>query len=186
MQSAVRTRFSPRRSHDYQQPQQQQPKSISADLDLSELWCFGPDFETHSVFNLLGDNTYAEPCLTQSSAASNWWMPSPSRWNQALVPEGQVYTPRSVMSELGPQSPASVVPKRPLSDLSNRPTGETIDRAGSMRTSNARLSVVQRVDRSWAVIRRRRSRRCRNRTFPRLFVRSRQICTIGFLARPPR
>ncbi|CAF4936313.1 unnamed protein product, partial [Rotaria sp. Silwood2] len=36
--------------------------------------------------------------------------------------EPPIYTPRSVMSELGPQSPTSSATKRPFSDVSNRTT----------------------------------------------------------------
>ncbi|UJR31020.1 hypothetical protein I4U23_018530 [Adineta vaga] len=69
-------------SHDYLQ---QQSKSTKGEIDLSELWCIGPDFEKQTVFNLLSDNNYIEPSFT-----SSWWTPSPSRWDHALMPESHV------------------------------------------------------------------------------------------------
>ncbi|CAF4635667.1 unnamed protein product [Rotaria sp. Silwood1] len=109
--------------HDYikqqqQQQQQQQPKSAIAEMDLSVLSCLGPDFDKQTVFNLLSDSNYIESGLTQSTA-SNWWASSPSQWNNSLI-QVPVYTPRSVMNDLEPQSPTSATIKRPLSDVSNR------------------------------------------------------------------
>ncbi|CAF2154417.1 unnamed protein product [Rotaria magnacalcarata] len=110
-------------SHDYlqqqQQQQQQQLKSATAEMDLSVLWCLGPDFDKQTVSSLLNDSYCVESGLTQS-ITSNWWMSSPSKWNNSLMHESDVYTPRSVMNELEPQSPTSASIKRPLSDASNR------------------------------------------------------------------
>jgi hypothetical protein len=50
-------------------------------------------------------------------------MSSPSKWNNSLIQEAPIYTPRSVVSELGPQSPTSSAIKRPFSDVSNRVSG---------------------------------------------------------------
>ncbi|CAF1370729.1 unnamed protein product, partial [Adineta ricciae] len=100
----------------------QQSIGSDSEMDLTKLWCFGPDFEKQTVFNLLSDNNYIDSCLT-----SHWWPSSPSRWNHALMPEPHVYTPRSVMSELGSQSLGSTASKLPLSDVSNRSsTGRTM------------------------------------------------------------
>jgi hypothetical protein len=92
-------------------------------MDLSVLWCLGPDFDKQTVFNLLGDSNYIESALAQPTTP-NWWASSPSQWNNASMQEAPIYTPRSVMSELGPQSPTSGATKRPFSDLSNRTTSE--------------------------------------------------------------
>lgn len=94
-------------------------------MDLSVLSCLGLDFDKETVFDLLSDNNYIDSGLTQT-LSSNWWMSSPSQWNHSLVHEVPVYTPRSVMSELEPQSPTSASIKRPLSDLSNRTMGKKI------------------------------------------------------------
>ena len=92
-------------------------------MDLSVLWCLGPDFDNQTVFNLLSDSNYAESGLAQPTTP-NWWMPSPSQWNNSSMQELPVYTPLSVMSELGPQSPTSGATKRPFSDVSNRTIGK--------------------------------------------------------------
>ncbi|CAF1183372.1 unnamed protein product [Rotaria sordida] len=104
-------------SHDYQQ--QQQAKSATAQMNLNVLSCLGPDFDKQTVFNLLSDSNYIESSLAQS-ITSNLWTSSPSQWNHTLIQEAPVYTPRSVMNELEPQSPTSAAIKRPLSDVSNR------------------------------------------------------------------
>jgi hypothetical protein len=92
-------------------------------MDLSVLWCLGPDFDKQTVFSLLGDSNYAEPGLAQPTTP-NWWLSSPSQWTNASMPEPSIYTPRSVMSELGPQSPTSGATKRPFSDVTNRTTSK--------------------------------------------------------------
>jgi hypothetical protein len=51
-------------------------------------------------------------------------MSSPSKWNISSMHEPPVYTPRSITSELGPQSPTSGATKRPFSDVSNRTTSK--------------------------------------------------------------
>ena len=109
------------RSHQYFQ--NQQPKSAAAEMDLSVLYCLGPDFDTQTVYSLFSDGNYPDATFTQSHTA-NWWMSSPSQWNHALTHEVPIYTPVSVMSELGPQSPTSSVAKRPFSDVTNRTTSK--------------------------------------------------------------
>jgi hypothetical protein len=93
-------------------------------MDLSVIWCLGPDFDKQTVFNLLSDSNYVESGWTQPTTP-NWWMSSPAQWNNVLMQEAPIYTPRSVMSELGPQSPICSATKRPFSDVSNRSTSKT-------------------------------------------------------------
>ena len=113
------------RSHDYVQ-QQQQAKNVTAEMDMSVLWCLGPDFDKQTVFSLLGDSNYIESTWSQSSI-SNWSTSSPSQWNHSLLQEASIYTPRSVVSELdGSQSPMINAIKRPLSDLSNRTSSKLL------------------------------------------------------------
>jgi len=107
------------RSYDYQQ----QPKSAAAEMDPSVLWCLGPDFDKQTVLSLLGDNNSID-CGFMQPTTPNWWMSSPSQWNTSSIHEPPIYTPRSVMSELGPQSPTNGATKRPFSDVSNRPTSK--------------------------------------------------------------
>jgi hypothetical protein len=108
------------RSHDYlQQQQQQQQKNTTAEMDMSVLWCLGPDFDKQTVYSLLGDCNYVESGWPQPTTP-NWLMSSPSQWSNSLMQEATIYTPRSVISELGPQSPTSGATKRPFSDVSNR------------------------------------------------------------------
>ncbi|CAF1213712.1 unnamed protein product [Adineta steineri] len=115
-------------SHDYlQQQQQQQSKGTNAEMDLSVLWCLGPDFDKQTVFNLLGDNNYVESGFAQPTTP-NWWTPNSSQWNNSLMQEAPIYTPRSVMSELGgPQSPTTSAAKRPFSDVTNRTMGRSFN-----------------------------------------------------------
>jgi hypothetical protein len=112
--------FSSNRSYDYRQ---QQPKSAAAEMDPSVLWCLGPDFDQQSILNLLGDSNYIDSGLMQPTTPT-WWMTSPSQWNTSSMHEPSIYTPRSVMNELGPQSPTSSATKRPFSDVTNRTTGK--------------------------------------------------------------
>jgi hypothetical protein len=102
-----------------QQQQQQQSKNTIAEMDLSVLWCLGPDFDKQTVFSLLSDSNYVESGWPQPPTP-NWLMSSPSKWNNSLMQEAPIYTPRSVVSELGPHSPTSAATKRPFSDVSNR------------------------------------------------------------------
>ena len=88
-------------------------------MDLSVLWCLGPDFDKQSVFNLLNDSNDHESAWPRPSTP-NWLLASPSQWNHSGNQEAPIYTPRSVVSELGPQSPTMSSSKRPLSDVSNR------------------------------------------------------------------
>jgi hypothetical protein len=90
-------------------------------MDLSVLWCLGPDFDKQTVFSLLSDSNYVESGWTQPTTP-NWFMSSPSQWSNSMMQEAPVYTPRSVMSELGPQSPTHGSTKRPFSDVTNRST----------------------------------------------------------------
>jgi hypothetical protein len=106
------------RSYDYQQP-----RSAAAEMDPSVLWCLGPDFDKQTVLSLLGDSNYIDSCFMQPTTPT-WGMSSPSQWNTSSMHEPPVYTPRSVMSELGPQSPTSGATKRPFSDVSNRATSK--------------------------------------------------------------
>lgn len=92
-------------------------------MDLSVLWCLGPDFDKQTVSSLLNYSDSTEIGLTQS-ATSNWWMSSPTKWSNTFMHETPIYTPRSVMSELELQSPTSANIKRPLSDVSNRIMGK--------------------------------------------------------------
>jgi len=103
----------------FQQQQQQQSKITNPEMDLSVLWCLGPDFDNPSVFNLLNESNYVEPNWSQSSS-SNWLMSSPTQWTPSFISETSIYTPRSVVNELEGQSPLHAPIKRPLSDLSNR------------------------------------------------------------------
>jgi hypothetical protein len=111
------------RSYDYQQ---QQPKSAAAEMDYSVLWCLGPDFDKPSVSSLHGDNNSIDYGFMQSTT-STWWMSSPSKWNTSSMHEPPIYTPRSITSELGPQSPTNGATKRPFSDVSNRMTSKNKD-----------------------------------------------------------
>ena len=88
-------------------------------MDPSVLWCLGPDFDKHTVLSLLGENNPMDTGLMQPTTPT-WWMSSPSQWNTSSMPDPSVYTPRSVMSELGSQSPTSGAAKRPFSDVTNR------------------------------------------------------------------
>ena len=109
------------RSDDYQQ---QQPRSAAAEMDYSVLWCLGPDFDKQSVLSLLGDSNSIDYGFMQPTTSA-WWISSPSKWNTATssMHEPPIYTPRSITSELGPQSPTSGVNKRPFSDVTNRTAG---------------------------------------------------------------
>ena len=98
-------------------------KSTIAEMDMSVLWCLGPDFDKQTVCSLLSDCNYVESGWPQPPTP-NWLMSSPSQWSNSLMQEAPIYTPRSVVSELGPQSPTSASSKRPLSDVSNRSSGE--------------------------------------------------------------
>jgi len=89
-------------------------------MDLSVLWCLGPDFENSSVFNLHNENNYIESNWSITNTTSNWLMSSPTQWTQTFLSDTMVYTPRSVVHELEPQSPLASSIKRPLSDVSNR------------------------------------------------------------------
>ncbi len=93
-------------------------------MDMSVLWCLGLDFDNQPVFNLLNDSNYVESGWPQSTT-SNWLMSSPSQWNNSLMQEASIYTPRSVINELGPQSPISSAIKRPFSDVSNRTSSKS-------------------------------------------------------------
>ena len=107
------------RSHDYHQTKN---SATNAEMDLSVLWCLGPDFDKQTVLSLLGDHQYPDSIFMQPTTPT-WLMSSPSQWNISSMHEPPVYTPRSVMSELGgPQSPNSGANKRPFSDVSNRAT----------------------------------------------------------------
>jgi hypothetical protein len=109
------------RSFDYQQ---HQPKSAAAEMDPSVLWCLGPDFDKQTVLSLLGDSNSMDSGFMQPTTPT-WWMSSPSQWNiSSMMHEPPVYTPRSVMSELGPQSPTNGATKRPFSDVTNRTTSK--------------------------------------------------------------
>ncbi|CAF0962354.1 unnamed protein product [Rotaria sp. Silwood1] len=108
-------------SYDFLQQQQQQPKSAAAEMDPSVLWCLGPDFDKQTVLSLLSDNNSIDSGFMQPTTPT-WWMSSPSQWNISSIHEPPIYTPRSVMSELGPQSPTNSATKRPFSDVSNRTT----------------------------------------------------------------
>jgi hypothetical protein len=88
-------------------------------MDLSVIWSLGPDFDKQTVYNLLSDSNYVESGWPQPPTP-NWLMSSPSQWSNSLMHEAPIYTPRSVVSELGPQSPTSAATKRPFSDVSNR------------------------------------------------------------------
>lgn len=92
-------------------------------MDPSVLWCLGPDFDKQTVLSLLGDHQYPDSFFMQPTTPT-WLMSSPSQWNPAAsMHEPPVYTPKSVMSELGaPHSPTSGATKRPFSDVSNRAT----------------------------------------------------------------
>ena len=92
-------------------------------MDPSVLWCLGPDFDKQTVLSLLGDSSYVDSAFMQPTTPT-WWMSSPSQWNTSTMHEPPAYTPRSVMSELGPQSPTNGATKRPFSDLSNRTTSK--------------------------------------------------------------
>jgi len=92
-------------------------------MDLSVLWCLGPDFDKQTVVSLLSDSNYVESGWPQPPTP-NWLMSSPSQWNNSLMQEAPIYTPRSVISELEPQSPTSGATKRPFSDVSNRISGK--------------------------------------------------------------
>ncbi|CAF1011563.1 unnamed protein product [Adineta steineri] len=106
-------------SYDFQL---QQPKSASAEMDPSVLWCLGPDFDKQTVLSLLCDNNSMDTAFMQPTTPT-WWMSSPSQWNTSSMHEPPIYTPRSVMSELGPQSPTNgAATKRPFSDVTNRTT----------------------------------------------------------------
>lgn len=109
------------RSHEHLQ--QQQSKHTIAEMDLSVLWCLDPDFDKHTINNLFIDSNYAESGWPQPTTP-NWLMSSPSKWNNSLMHDVSIYTPRSVIHELEPQSPTCSVSKRPLSDLSNRTTSK--------------------------------------------------------------
>lgn len=111
------------RSYDFQH-HYQQSKSAAAEMDPSVLWCLGPDFDKQTVLSLLGDNNSLDSGFMQPSTPT-WWMSSPSQWNMTSMQEPPIYTPRSVMSELGPQSPSSGSTKRPFSDVTNRTTSKT-------------------------------------------------------------
>jgi hypothetical protein len=87
-------------------------------MDMSVLWCLGPDFDKQTVCSLLSDCNYVESGWPQPPTP-NWSMSSPSQWSNSLMQEAPIYTPRSVVNELGPQSPSGSS-KRPLSDVSNR------------------------------------------------------------------
>ena len=91
-------------------------------MDPSVLWCLGPDFDKQTILSLLSDNNSIDSGFMQPTTPT-WWMSSPSQWNVSSMHELPAYTPRSVMSELGPQSPTSVATKRPFSDVTNRTTG---------------------------------------------------------------
>ena len=106
--------------HQQQQQQQQQTKITHPEMDLSVLWCLGPDFENSSVFNLHNENNYIESNWSITNTTSNWLMSSPTQWTQTFLSDTMVYTPRSVVHELEPQSPLASSIKRPLSDVSNR------------------------------------------------------------------
>lgn len=108
------------RSEDYQP---QQPRSAAAEMDYSVLSCLGPDFDKQSVLSLLGDSNSIDYGFMQSTTSA-WWISSPSKWNASLMHEPPIYTPRSITSELGPQSPTSGVNKRPFSDVTNRTAGK--------------------------------------------------------------
>ncbi len=90
-------------------------------MDYSTLWCLGPDFDKQSVLSLLGDSNSIDYGFMQPTTPT-WWMSSPSKWNISSMHEPPVYTPRSITSELGPQSPTSGATKRPFSDVTNRTT----------------------------------------------------------------
>jgi hypothetical protein len=94
-------------------------KSASAEMDMSVLWCLGPDFDKQTVYSLFTDCNYVESGWPQPPTP-NWLMSSPSQWSHSLMQEAPIYTPRSVVSELGSQSPISAPTKRPFSDVSNR------------------------------------------------------------------
>lgn len=114
------------RSHDFHLQQQQQPKSAAAEMDYSVLWCLGPDFDKQSVSNILGDSNSMDYAFMQPTTPT-WWMSSPSKWNNpSIMPEPPIYTPRSITSELGPQSPTTGAIKRPFSDVTNRATSKII------------------------------------------------------------
>jgi hypothetical protein len=95
-------------------------------MDYSVLWCLGPDFDKQSVLNLLGDSNSMDYGFMQPTTPT-WWMSSPSKWNTPSMHEPPVYTPRSITSELGSQSPTSGATKRPFSDVSNRTTSKNKD-----------------------------------------------------------
>ena len=88
-------------------------------MDYSVLWCLGPDFDKQSVLSLLGDSNSNDFGFMQPTTSA-WWLSSPSKWNASSMLEPPIYTPRSITSELGPQSPTSGVNKRPFSDVTNR------------------------------------------------------------------
>ena len=90
-------------------------------MDPSVLWCLGPDFDKQTVLSLLSDSNSIDSGFIQPTTPT-WWMSSPSQWNHSVTHEPPIYTPRSVMSELGPQSPTNGATKRPFSDVSNRTT----------------------------------------------------------------
>lgn len=92
-------------------------------MDPSVLCFLGPDFDKQTVLTLLGDNHFAEPNFLQPTTPTTWCNSNQSPWSSITMHEPPVYTPRSVMSELGPQSPTSGATKRPFSDVSNRTTG---------------------------------------------------------------
>jgi hypothetical protein len=92
-------------------------------MDYSVLSCLGPDFDKQSVLSLLGDSNSIDYGFMQPTTPT-WWMSSPSKWNISSMHEPPVYTPRSITSELGPQSPTSGATKRPFSDVSNRTTSK--------------------------------------------------------------
>ncbi|CAF1082426.1 unnamed protein product [Rotaria sordida] len=125
-------------SYDFLQ-QQQTPKSAAAEMDPSVLWCLGPDFDKQTVLSLLGDNNSIDSGFMQPTTPT-WWMSSPSQWNISSMHEPPIYTPRSVMSELGPQSPTNCATKRPFSDVSNRTTiGRSF--AGNQPTTKLEFST---------------------------------------------
>ena len=109
------------RSHEYQHIQS---INTAAEMDPSVLWCLGPDFDRQTVLSLLGDSNYVDSNSMQPTTPT--WCTSLSQWNMMGLHEAPIYTPRSVMSELGPQSPTSGATKRPFSDVSNRTTGQLI------------------------------------------------------------
>jgi hypothetical protein len=105
-------------------------------MDPSVLWCLGPDFDKQTILSLLGDGNCMESAFMQPTTPI-WCMSSPSQWTHtSAMHEPPIYTPRSVMSELGPQSPTNAATKRPFSDLSNRTTGTGMTRPMSIHASN--------------------------------------------------